>query len=140
MVSRNSNSEKGGRSLRAPLPILAEGMRIGTRVFLSKPSDLSAVSGSMTAFALCRMAEHRIRKGRDVMLQAVHKKVSDAQASSLYCVWVPGGGSPDSRQTAIWIDSSMGAFGAQCAGACGAPQVTKSAADGLTPVLIKHSL
>ena len=89
------------------------------------------------------MAEQRIRKGREVMLQTVHKKVSNAQASSLYCVWVTGDRNLESRLTAIWIDSSMGAFDVQCAGSGEVLQVAKGGAeaeDGLTPELIKHSL
>ena len=77
------------------------------------------------------------------MLQTVHKKVSNAQASSLYCVWVTGAGRPDSRLTAIWIDSSMGAFDVQGAGSRESQQGTKRAAEaecGLTPALLKHSL
>ena len=72
------------------------------------------------------------------MLQTVHKKVSKAQASSLYCVWVTRDGRPESRLTAIWIDSSMGAFDAQCAGSWEVEQVTKGVAeaeDGLTQSL-----
>jgi len=77
------------------------------------------------------------------MLQTVHKKVSNARASSLYCVWVTRDGNPGSRLTAIWIDSSMGAFRAQCAGSCEVEQATKGAAeaeDGSTRSLVKHSL
>lgn len=44
------------------------------------------------------------------MLQAVHKNYLADKASSLYCIWTTRDGTPGSRLTAVWIDSSMRAF------------------------------
>ena len=45
-----------------------------------------------------------------MMLQTVHKNDRALQASSLYCVWTPRDGNPDSPLVAIWVDSAMRAF------------------------------